>query len=95
MLRQPRSPLVLFRFRYKEDRLFRCLTHARLNELVSGASEPPLQLPAYACVNEVLPRGYVLVLGAAGEALGYVYCIVCTHVMLRVLEVLNVSNVSL
>jgi len=57
---------------------------------VGGASKPPLQLPAYACVDQVLPCGYVLRVGAACEALGYVDCIVCVHVTLRVLEVSKV-----
>ena len=90
MLRQARSALVLFRFRYKEERLLRGRTHALLDELVRGAAKPPLQLPAYARVYEVLPRGYVLRLGAAGESLRYVDCIVCVHVTLRVLEVSKV-----
>ena len=90
MLRQARSALVLFRFRYKEERLLRGRTHALLDELVRGAAKPPLQLPAYARVYEVLPRGYVLRVGAAGESLRYVDCIVCVHVTLRVSFVTNV-----
>ena len=55
-----------------------------------GAAKPPLQLPAYACVYEVLPRGCGFLGGAACEPLRYADCVVCVHVILRVSFVTNV-----